>query len=69
MNTVRICWMRRLARRAATAGSTPRTGVLTGLLAVSGGNPLAWILPALLAQGPIALAKARLHRSAALHVA
>lgn len=36
---------------------------------VAGADHPAWILPALLAQGPIALAKARLHRFAALHVA
>ncbi len=38
--------------------------LVTGLLVVSWGNPLAWILPAVLAQPPIALAKARVRRSA-----
>ena len=43
--------------------------LLTGLLAVSWGSPLAWILPAVLAQAPIALAKTRLRRSTAPHAA
>lgn len=38
--------------------------LLTGLLVVSWGNPLAWMLPAVLAQPPLAVAKARVRRSA-----
>ncbi|MDP9459692.1 MAG: hypothetical protein M3Q22_05355 [Actinomycetota bacterium] len=43
--------------------------LLTGLLVVSSGHPAAWILPAVLAQAPIALAKTRLRASAAARVA
>ena len=43
--------------------------LLTGLLAVSWGNPAAWILPAVLAQAPIAVVKTRLRAAAAAQVA
>ncbi len=42
------------------------TALVTGALVASTGNPVWWVLPALVGQVPIAAAKRRLHRAAGI---
>jgi len=56
-------WRRRRPGASAHLLGGTYVALVTGALVVSTGNPVFWILPALLAQWPIAVAKRRLAAS------